>query len=113
MRCAKLNRSSFIPKGGEPLFLLIMSGQTAPFVYINHFPAILHSITCGAVGGRLTQGYRLGTLHRKFSGTAVKPGAQPLSTSSQAREGVRLLQGFDLHRGHFKADSSWTRSVEA
>ena len=48
MRCAKLNRSSFIPKGGEPLFLLIMSGQTAPFVYINHFPpAILHSITCG------------------------------------------------------------------
>ena len=51
MRCAKLNRSSFIPKGGEPLFLLIMSGQTAPFVYINHFPAILHSITCGAGGG--------------------------------------------------------------
>ena len=50
MLCAKLNRSSFIPKGGEPLFLLIMSGQTAPFVYINHFPAILHSITCGAGG---------------------------------------------------------------
>ena len=53
MRCAKLNRSSFIPKGGEPLFLLIMSGQTAPFVYINHFPAILHSITCGVWGGDL------------------------------------------------------------
>ena len=51
MLCAKLNRSSFIPKGGEPLFLLIMSGQTAPFVYINHFPAILHSITCGTDGG--------------------------------------------------------------